>query len=186
MELCVHDGILTKNVLPVNKYRVTAPGFRNCPVADGRRKNVQGGLTRRVQWWESSRRPREKRYNDRETGKGGIMRVAVVGLGGVGGYLGGKLARKYAGSREHTVIFIARGAHLAAIRKEGLLLKTVKKGRQTELELFIGFAARAGRALGIPMPLHEEFYASLGGEGIVRPSKPRFSRAVPPPPRPGR
>ena len=54
------------------------------------------------------------------------MRVAVVGLGGVGGYFGGKLARKYAGSPENTVVFIVRGAHLAAIRRDGLLLKTVE------------------------------------------------------------
>ena len=54
------------------------------------------------------------------------MKIAVVGLGGVGGYFGGKVALKYAGSAEHRVVFIARGAHLAAIRKEGLLLKTVE------------------------------------------------------------
>ncbi|MHB8772241.1 MAG: ketopantoate reductase family protein [Syntrophales bacterium] len=53
------------------------------------------------------------------------MRVAVVGLGGVGGYFGGKLARAYAGTPRHSVAFIARGAHLAAIRQGGLLLKTV-------------------------------------------------------------
>lgn len=54
------------------------------------------------------------------------MKIAIVGLGGVGGYFGGKLAGKYAGSREHAVVFIARGAHLAAIRRAGLLLKTVE------------------------------------------------------------
>jgi 2-dehydropantoate 2-reductase len=54
------------------------------------------------------------------------MKIAVVGLGGVGGYFGGKVALKYAGSPEHKVAFIARGAHLAAIRKAGLLLKTVE------------------------------------------------------------
>ena len=54
------------------------------------------------------------------------MKIAVVGLGGVGGYFGGKVALKYAGSSEHTVVFIARGAHHEAIRKSGLLLKTVE------------------------------------------------------------
>jgi 2-dehydropantoate 2-reductase len=54
------------------------------------------------------------------------MKIAVVGLGGVGGYFGGKIALKYAGSSEHKVIFITRGAHLAAIRTGGLLLKTVE------------------------------------------------------------
>ncbi len=45
------------------------------------------------------------------------MRIAVVGAGGVGGYFGGFLAR--AG---HDVTFIARGAHLAALRAGGLRL----------------------------------------------------------------
>jgi ketopantoate reductase len=36
-----------------------------------------------------------------------------------------------------------------------------EKGGKTELELFIGFAVRAGRPLGVPMPLHEELYAAL-------------------------
>ncbi|HUB08213.1 MAG TPA: 2-dehydropantoate 2-reductase [Myxococcales bacterium] len=43
------------------------------------------------------------------------MKVAMVGAGGVGGYFGGHLAR--AGV---DVCFIARGAHLAAIRERGL------------------------------------------------------------------
>lgn len=54
------------------------------------------------------------------------MKIGVFGLGGVGGYFGGKIALRYAGSPEHQVVFIARGAHLAAIRKGGLLLKTVE------------------------------------------------------------
>lgn len=45
------------------------------------------------------------------------MRIAVVGAGGVGGYFGGFLAQ--AG---HDVTFIARGAHLAAMRARGLRL----------------------------------------------------------------
>ena len=42
------------------------------------------------------------------------MRAAVVGAGGVGGYFGGLLAR--AG---HDVTFVARGAHLEAIQRNG-------------------------------------------------------------------
>lgn len=48
------------------------------------------------------------------------MRIAVVGAGGTGGYFGGLLAR--AG---HEVIFIARGAHLAAICEKGLQVRSV-------------------------------------------------------------
>ena len=52
------------------------------------------------------------------------MRIAVVGIGGVGGYFGGKLAREYASSGKHEIIFIARGEHLRAIQKNGLQLYT--------------------------------------------------------------
>ena len=45
------------------------------------------------------------------------MRIAVLGSGAVGGYFGAKLA--LAG---HDVTFIARGAHLRAIRERGLLV----------------------------------------------------------------
>jgi 2-dehydropantoate 2-reductase len=46
------------------------------------------------------------------------MRVAVVGAGGVGGYLAGRLVC----AGVDTVV-VARGAHLAAIRERGLTLK---------------------------------------------------------------
>jgi 2-dehydropantoate 2-reductase len=52
------------------------------------------------------------------------MRIAVVGIGGVGGYFGGKLAREYAASGQHEIIFIARGEHLRAIQQNGLQLLT--------------------------------------------------------------
>ncbi len=52
------------------------------------------------------------------------MRIAIVGIGGVGGYFGGKLAREYENSTEHEVIYIARGEHLSAIKKNGLQLFT--------------------------------------------------------------
>jgi 2-dehydropantoate 2-reductase len=48
------------------------------------------------------------------------MRIAIMGSGGVGGYYGGLLA---AAGQE--VTFIARGAHLAAIRDKGLQIKSV-------------------------------------------------------------
>lgn len=48
------------------------------------------------------------------------MRIAVIGIGGVGGYFGGKLARHYAASGEVEIIFVARGAHLRQVQKNGL------------------------------------------------------------------
>jgi 2-dehydropantoate 2-reductase len=46
------------------------------------------------------------------------LRIAVMGSGGVGGYFGGRLA--HAGA---DVYFIARGAHLAAMRESGLSIE---------------------------------------------------------------
>lgn len=45
------------------------------------------------------------------------LKIAVMGSGGVGGYFGARLAQS--GS---DVTFIARGAHLAALQREGLLI----------------------------------------------------------------
>ena len=51
------------------------------------------------------------------------MRFAILGSGGVGGYYGARLAR--AG---HEVTFLARGAHLAAIRERGLEIRSPALG----------------------------------------------------------
>jgi 2-dehydropantoate 2-reductase len=48
------------------------------------------------------------------------MRIAVFGAGGVGGYFGGRLAKSGV-----DVSFIARGSHLAALRENGLLVRSV-------------------------------------------------------------
>src|SRR5438105_1454884 len=47
------------------------------------------------------------------------MKVAIMGSGAIGGYFGGRLAAKGT-----DVSFIARGAHLAAIRANGLKLES--------------------------------------------------------------
>jgi 2-dehydropantoate 2-reductase len=54
------------------------------------------------------------------------MRIAVMGSGGTGGYFGGLLAR--AGEE---VIFVARGAHLEALRMRGLTVKSRLAGEFT-------------------------------------------------------
>jgi 2-dehydropantoate 2-reductase len=51
------------------------------------------------------------------------MKIAVLGSGAVGGYYGARLAR--AG---HDVTFIARGAHLAAIRERGIEVRSPALG----------------------------------------------------------
>lgn len=47
------------------------------------------------------------------------MRVAMLGSGGIGGYYGALLARS-----GHDVAFIARGAHLEAMQRRGLTVRT--------------------------------------------------------------
>ena len=54
------------------------------------------------------------------------MKIAIMGTGGTGGYFGGLLAR--AG---HDVTFVARGAHLSAIRDRGLRVESVNDGAFT-------------------------------------------------------
>ncbi len=49
------------------------------------------------------------------------MRIAVFGVGGVGGYFGGRLAQ--AGEE---MIFVARGAHLSALQSGGLRVDSIK------------------------------------------------------------
>ena len=60
-------------------------------------------------------------------------RIAVVGAGGVGGYLGAMLARTYG-----HVTLVVRGGRRESIRENGLVLLTDHNG---------GIAARRGRSV---------------------------------------
>jgi len=51
------------------------------------------------------------------------MKIAMMGSGGVGGFFGGRLA--HAG---YDVSFVARGAHLAAMRQQGLVIESEVHG----------------------------------------------------------
>lgn len=51
------------------------------------------------------------------------MKIAVMGSGGVGGFYGGRLAHV-----GYDVTFVARGAHLAAMREHGLLIENETQG----------------------------------------------------------
>jgi 2-dehydropantoate 2-reductase len=51
---------------------------------------------------------------------GMTIKIAVLGTGGVGGYFGGRLAAAW-----HEVTFVARGDHLAALRRDGLAVESV-------------------------------------------------------------
>jgi 2-dehydropantoate 2-reductase len=66
------------------------------------------------------------------------MRIAVVGAGGVGGYFGAKLAR--AGE---SVVMLARGPHLAAIRRDGIRVRSVPEGESVaKVEAVESFAGQ--------------------------------------------
>jgi 2-dehydropantoate 2-reductase len=53
-------------------------------------------------------------------------KIVIVGLGGVGGYYGGMLAKKYADNSGVEIYFVARGAHLRKVQENGLTLITEK------------------------------------------------------------
>ncbi|MFJ8627127.1 2-dehydropantoate 2-reductase [Kitasatospora sp. NPDC093550] len=75
------------------------------------------------------------------------MRIAVVGSGGLGGYLGGRLAA--AGRDVH---FVARGAHLEALRRHGLTVQSPTEG----------FSVRAVRATADAREIGRVDYVLLG------------------------
>jgi 2-dehydropantoate 2-reductase len=72
------------------------------------------------------------------------LRIGIIGIGGVGGYFGGKLALEYVNSREHEIIFIARGEHLKAIKKNGLRLITKEGDFIARPKLATGSSVEAG------------------------------------------
>lgn len=49
-------------------------------------------------------------------------KITVVGLGGVGGYFGFKLAQRYSNSEEAEISFVARGETFEIVKKNGLTL----------------------------------------------------------------
>lgn len=58
------------------------------------------------------------------------MKIGILGIGGVGGYFGGKLAQHYRQSNKVDIIFIARPQTAAAIKEEGLKIIS-PDGQQT-------------------------------------------------------
>ena len=58
------------------------------------------------------------------------LKIGVIGVGGVGGYFGSKLCRLIS-AQGAEVYFVARGEHLDAIRRNGLLVQTAAEGEWT-------------------------------------------------------
>jgi 2-dehydropantoate 2-reductase len=69
------------------------------------------------------------------------VKVVVLGAGGVGGYFGGRLA---AGGSD--VTFVARGAHLAAMRRSGLTITSPRGNAYIRDVRAVETVAEAGRA----------------------------------------
>ncbi len=72
--------------------------------------------------------------------------ILVAGIGGVGGYFGGLLARKYHAHDQVEIVFLARGKHLQKIQESGLRIEedthtfTVHPARATDDTQAIGIA----------------------------------------------
>jgi 2-dehydropantoate 2-reductase len=63
----------------------------------------------------------------------GNLNICFISVGGVGGYFGGKLAHTSSSNPDSPVniFFVARGKHLEAIKKNGLVLKSPEFGSRT-------------------------------------------------------
>jgi ketopantoate reductase len=80
------------------------------------------------------------------------MKIAVMGAGGMGGWLGAKLA--------------AAGNELAFIDNnppngKSSQLIDLERGRRLELDGLSGAVIRLGRQTGVPTPVHSTVYAAL-------------------------
>lgn len=71
--------------------------------------------------------------------------IIIAGIGGVGGYFGGMLAKYYENSTAIKIKFLARGEHLLAIQKNGLKVIT----KHTEFNAFPETTSNNAKELGI-------------------------------------
>jgi len=71
--------------------------------------------------------------------------LGVLGIGGVGGYFGGRLAQKFAGSDDVEVIFITKVETAAVIKNHGLTLFTSDTESFIYPDLVTGNAAEVGK-----------------------------------------
>jgi 2-dehydropantoate 2-reductase len=95
------------------------------------------------------------------------MKIAIVGAGGVGGYLGGLLA--VAG---HEVALVARGEHLRAIREHGLSVRSVHGDFEVRPALVTDAPAEFGTAemVVIAVKTYDTDAAAEAAQPIVGPT----------------
>ena len=74
------------------------------------------------------------------------MKILVMGSGGVGGYFGGRLA-----AAGNDVTFVARGAHLAAMQRDGLVLDSQLGNASIKPVHAVSVPAEAGGPVDVVM-----------------------------------
>src|SRR5687768_3385971 len=68
------------------------------------------------------------------------MRIGIMGTGAVGGFFGAKLA-----AASNDVAFVGRGAHLAAMRREGLTIESPQGNLHVDEALFTDDPTHIGK-----------------------------------------
>ena len=79
------------------------------------------------------------------------MRIVIMGAGGLGGYFGARLA-----AAGNDVAFVARGAHLAAIRQDGLRVESAH-GNLHLCEDYVAFEWERPEGSDLVAPLVTDF-----------------------------
>jgi 2-dehydropantoate 2-reductase len=74
------------------------------------------------------------------------IRIVIAGIGGVGGYFGGQLARHYEKNNEAEIIFFARGENEKAIRQNGLKVESTIGEFIAKPKLVTSDASEIGKA----------------------------------------
>lgn len=72
-------------------------------------------------------------------------RIGILGIGGVGGYFGGLLAKKYQNHQHIEIVFIARGKTLSTIAQNGLTIIS----DQSEMQVFPSIVSDIPTEIGI-------------------------------------
>lgn len=75
-----------------------------------------------------------------------MTHLLFAGIGGVGGYFGGRVALHHAGNPDVRTTFLARGEHARVMRAQGLALHTSQGTHQVSPTLVTDDAAEAGIA----------------------------------------
>lgn len=88
-------------------------------------------------------------------------KIAISGIGAVGGYYGGLLAARYKDSEDIDIYFISRGENLEEIRKNGIEVKNTFLTIKAKPTLATDNPAEIG-PVRLPVLLYQKL--RLGGE----------------------